>query len=129
MRLYRAADDDYVDSGFSFSPDRETAEAYLKNSGYGGGVLYKTVVHPADAQILDLRGRSTRSLARQFDMEDPGAIGIEEWIPREPELQAAIRAAGYLWAIVDESYPDGSESWIWTGNVNDDEPVLKAVLS
>lgn len=40
MRLFRSADDDYVDTGYSFATSLEAAEAYCKNPGFGGQRIF-----------------------------------------------------------------------------------------
>jgi hypothetical protein len=56
-----------------FSPDIETAEAYLDNPGFGGPVLVKVEL-PA-GPILDMRGKyerdSFRILAEEIGYDDP----------------------------------------------------------
>jgi len=129
MRLYRAAKDDYVYTGYSFATEREVAEAYLDNPGFGGPTLFRADVHPSDGQLLDLTDPdlTVRRVARFLGFEDPGAIGIDEWIPRDPDVLDAIRAKGYLWAIVAESFPSDTTTWIWCGTSDDDEPVLRKI--
>ena len=61
-------------------------------------------------------------------MDDPGAIGLDEWLPRTPDAIDALRAAGHLWAIVAESYPRGTRTWIWLGTGTDDEPELGEIV-
>jgi hypothetical protein len=129
MRLYRAAADDYVDTGYSFAETRESAEAYLDNPGFGGPNLYRADVHPNADELLDLTDPdlTVRRVARRLGFTDPGAIGIDEWIPRDPDVLAAIRARGFLWALVTESFPASTVTWIWCGTFDDDEPVLKKI--
>lgn len=127
ITLYRAAKDDYVDTGYSFATEKSIAEAYLDNPGFGGSNLYRTKISATDEQIIDLTDASTEELAERFDVSDPGAIGVDEWLPRDPELLAAIRADGFLWAIVHESFPEETNTWIWCGTFEDGEPQLKQI--
>jgi len=124
-KLWRAAKDDYVDTGSSFAESRSAAEIYLDNAGFGGSTLYKTSIRVEEDQILDLTGVSVGYVARRFGMQHPGAIGLDEWLPRSPALQDALRQAGFLWVLVPESFPAGETTWIWVGNFDDPEPQLE----
>ena len=115
--LYRAADSYYIDTGTSFAETLEAAECYLANPGFGGAGLWSTTV-PSGTYVLDLRGLSVCDAAAQLGCSDPGAIGIDEWLPREPTALTAIRAMGAMWALVSESYPGGT-TWIYCGDADD----------
>jgi hypothetical protein len=119
--LYRAADSDYIQQGTCFAAEREAAEAYLANPGYGGATIWTTDAH---GSVLDLRGMSTSEVASLLGLPDPGSIGIDEWLPSLPSTLSAARATGALWAMVDESYPEETTTWIWLGTSDDDEPEL-----
>lgn len=119
--LYRAADSDYIDTGYSFAETRETAEQYLDNPGFGGRSIWTCDI---EDDALDLRGMTTAAAAEQLGLSDPGAIGVDEWLPRTEDALAAVRDAGYLWALVSESYPAQTTTWIWCGTGLDDEPEL-----
>lgn len=126
--LWRAASDDYISQGYSFAAEREVAELYLDNPGFGGDKLYKAVVKFEESQVIDLTDASASEVADRLDMRVPGAIGLDEWLPREDDAIEKLRAAGFLWALVAESYPAGSTTWIWLGTFYDDEPALKLAL-
>lgn len=126
ITLYRAADDDYVAQGYSFATCVDVAEAYQDNPGFGGGTIYSCTVDVADGQVLDLTDVSTSELADMFGRVDPGAIGVDEWVPRDPKLQDAIAAAGYSWVTVRESYPADSVTWIWVGDSSDEPELAEA---
>jgi len=128
--LWRAAKDDYVDTGYSFAENEETARAYLANPGFGGGSLWQTRVQYTADQVLDLTG-CTLSQARRLAgvPSSSGAIGIDEWLPREVAVQEAFRAQGYLWALVRESFPEDTTTWIWLGTSADTEPELTDVAA
>lgn len=123
--LYRAANDDYVDSGYAFAEEIETARMYLDNPGFGGANIYRC---KARGKVLDLTGMTMAEAAAELDMEDPGAIGVDEWIPRTVDALETAQARGYSWIKVDESYPRGTTTWIWCGDV-DSEPELTEVAS
>ncbi len=127
-KLWRAAKDDYVDTGYSFAEDEETACAYLDNPGFGGAAIWKTRVKYAEDQVLDLTECTLEQARRKADVPSSrGAIGIDEWLPREPGVQQAFREQGYLWALVAESFPEDTTTWIWLGTFDDDEPELEEV--
>jgi hypothetical protein len=126
--LWRAAEDDYVRQGTSFAPKRSVAEAYLDNPGFGGEALFKAVVDLTNAPVLDMTGWKWRDVQMKLGVPTPHGIGIDEWLPQDPHMLDAIRARGYLWAKVDESYPRGEVTWIWCGHSwEDDEPELVKV--
>lgn len=125
--LWRAANDDYVEQGTSFTPKRSVARLYLDNPGYGGGSLYKTSVDLAKQPALDMTGWSWSDVRKYLGVDVPSGIGIDAWLPRDPKMLDAIRTLGYLWARVDESYPEGTVTWIWCGNIDDDAPELESV--
>jgi hypothetical protein len=123
--LYRAAKDDYVSQGISFAESRETAELYLDNPGFGGATVYTCDIDPADDAVLDLSGLSTSEAAELIGLSDPGAIGVDEWIPRIVHRLEERVSAGLQWVRVAESYPRGTVTWIWVGE-SCDEPELES---
>jgi hypothetical protein len=123
--LWRAAKDDYIEQGTSFAPKKSTAKAYLDNPGFGGSSLYKATVDIDKQPVLDMTGWTWRDVRVRLDVETPFGIGIDEWLPRDPRMLDRIRTLGYLWAKVDESYPQGEVTWIWVGTDDDDEPELE----
>src|SRR5512133_2988974 len=125
--LYRAADDEDISTGTSFAECEDTAREYLDNPGFGGRSIYSTEITVSDDQIVDLTGESVADVAGRCGMSDPGAIGVDEWLPRTGAAMESLRAAGYLWALVAESFPRGTTTWIWLGGVEDSEPELAEV--
>jgi len=121
--LYRAADTDYVGQGTSFAESRETAAFYLDNPGFGGASIWTTEIDADPDRILDLRGVSISDAADLLGLDDPCAIGVDEWIPQVAEY---VLAAGYDWALVDESYPEQTTTWIWCGDCCDDPDLEPA---
>lgn len=117
ITLYRAANDDYVDEGYSFAEDESVARLYLDNPGYGGGTLYRARVRVAPDAVADLRGKSADEVGSELGLGWPGAIGIDEYLTRPEGICVRSRLAqeGYEWAIVDESYPAGAATWVWLG--------------
>ena len=121
--LWRAADDDLIVGSASFAAEREDAEAYLRNPGFGGRSLYRAIVEIDDAQVLDLydlRDPIAR-ICEVTGLSHPGAIGADEWVPR---ISYDLRAAGYEWVRVRESYPENSETWTFVG---EDDPDMEQV--
>jgi hypothetical protein len=129
--LYRAAADDSIGTGTSFAESRATAGGYRSNPGFGGTRIYSAEIEACD--VLDLRGMTVADAAEMLGQGDPGAIGIDEWLPRDVDALATARATGALWALVDESYPRDTTTWIWLGTSDDycegREPELVEVAS
>jgi hypothetical protein len=123
--LFRAAKDDYVDTGYSFATSRAVAEAYLDNPGFGGDKIYRARVTYNESDVIDLTNASVGALAKELGMGHPGAIGVDEWIPRTPQALDALRGMGFLWALVAESFPEETTTWIWCGTGADDEPEME----
>jgi len=71
--LWRAANDDYVDTGYSFAEKRSIAEAYLDNPGFGGANIYRTKIEVDDDVVLDLTEKSTLNLTQRHAGK-PGAV-------------------------------------------------------
>jgi ClpP class serine protease len=123
ITLHRAADDDYATRGYSFAEEASTAEAYTKNEGFGGKKLFHSTVTLNEDQIFDARGMNAKELADAFDVSDPGAIGPDEWVPRSEDLLDALEAKGILFIRVDESFPEDTTTWIFSGP-SDFDPEL-----
>jgi len=121
MILWRAADDDYIRDSASFAEDRDAAELYLDNPGFGGDTLYYAEVEIDE--YLDLTGEDAMEVlqARLGSDHDFGAIGIDELVPR---IALRLRDAGVQWIKVNESYPQDSTTWIYVGGSLGDEPEL-----
>ena len=124
--LWRAANDDYVDTGYSFAEERKVAEVYLDNPGFGGDNLYRAKIEYHKDSVLDWTETTTGIAASILDMSDPGAIELDEWLPRTPQAMDKLHKIGYQWVKVSESYPR-STTWIWIGDGSDDEPKLELV--
>lgn len=121
MILWRAANDDHISDSASFAEDRETAEAYLSNGGFGGDTLYCTEVEIDD--YLDLTGDDAMErLLEALDSDhNYGAIGVDELVPR---VASKLADAGIQWVKVNESFPCDTITWIYVGGVMGDEPEL-----
>lgn len=125
-KLYRAAQDDYIAQGYSFAETRGAAKAYLDNPGFGGAHLYQAEVELEDGDVYDATELSTSELAEALGVTDPGAIGVDEWIPRSPKVMDLLAESGAKWVRVRESYPADTVTWIWIGD-SSDEPELEAL--
>ncbi len=125
-RLYRAAgpNEDVFYGVASFSPDRETAEAYLDNPGFGGPVLYRTRKSVDPETAYDARGRSAQlGLARLLFPDDSPWDVVDVWEGRTsatehllaeiPAIRDGLPLAGFDWLIVTDDFPDGAETWIF----------------
>jgi hypothetical protein len=121
MILWRAANDDHISDSCSFAEERESAEAYLDNPGFGGDTLYSADVEIDD--YLDLTGDDAmeRLLKAIGSDRDFGAIGIDELVPR---VAGKLADAGVQWVKVVESFPADTITWIYVGGVFGDEPEL-----
>jgi len=129
--LYRAADDDYIGCDCTaFAADRETAEVYLDNPGYGGSSLWTVTVDVEDSALLDLTDESdpVTLLCDEYGLSHPGAIGVDEWIPQSVAVTDALREAGIDWVLVPESYPADTVTWLWVGP-SEREPELTEIGS
>lgn len=129
--LWRAAKDDYIGQGFSFAESRDVAEFYLTNRGFGGPKLYRAKLDVDPGQVIDLTEMSCRQLSRKIGVQDPGAIGLDEWLPQSPEVLDALRDSDFIWALVRESYPEETTTWIWLGRTVEDmdiEPELVEII-
>lgn len=121
ITLWRTADDDLVVGSASFSTSKAAAKKYLDNPGFGGRNLYRAKVEINRDELLDLydedHEEAVRKITDLIGGDDPGAIGIDEWVPRVADK---LQDAGIEWVRVRESYPSDSETYIFVGS-NDPE--------
>jgi hypothetical protein len=129
--LYRAAQDDILPPDCaSFAESLETARAYLDNPGFGGASLYRTDVEVVEGSVLDLTDPRNLLDVDGFDtsdLDDALQLGADVWLPMYGAAQERLRAAGYQWVLVRESFPAGTVTWIWIGSF-EDEPELEACI-
>lgn len=134
IRLFRASDsiDGDVGAGAHLTPELDTATAYLNNDGFGGRRLHSYDVDPD--HVLDLhklakkgmRGRPLlRQLAEDLDLPEPAEQAerwFEEGIVRpsqvfENDAKAAKSARHlYNWVKFEDDFPEGAETWLYTGD-------------
>lgn len=126
MRLWRAAGS-YCGRWSCWAAARTDAEAYLDNPGYGGGRLWTCEVEPE--YVLDLTGRYPpwRVLAAAVmpdDDEDDRIDASDDWRMTQGSIYgvleniSAVRReveAHYDWVVYDDDYPDGCQTWVYTG--------------
>jgi hypothetical protein len=128
ITLWRASDDDICVGTASFSADRDAAEAYLdgENPNFGGDTLWSCELDLDSVNVLDLvdcDGDPIDEILKIIpERSHPGAITADVWIPQE--VFGDLAAAGFEWVRVEESYPEGTETWIWIGG---DDPDMEEV--
>ncbi len=112
--LFRAADDNYVTSGTSFSESPEHAAAYLNNPGFGGHTLWRVPVRPTN--VLDLA--DSQDLFADLSQASGVQINPSEHqhhpqraIATSDELRDALAERGYHWVRFPDDYPEGSTTW------------------
>jgi len=131
--LYRATDGgDGLWSGTCWAADREDAEAYLDNPGYGGAELHEREVQVDPELVLDLRTETGVDMSRLAealvdlgwtDAADPGRVDTAEeiaerwgdrgWLyPWEEDMGIAeALAERYEWMRYTDTFPEGAETW------------------
>ena len=127
MKLYRAASDSFASEGYSFAADIEDAKAYFDNPGFGGENLYECEIEIDEVKVLDLY-----SLGRGADLVklielvgyDPCSTTADVWLTSTPKCSDAVIAAGFEWARVLDTYPEGCETWVYLAG---EEPELKKI--
>lgn len=119
--LFRAANSATWSDCASFAETEETTRLYLDNPGFGGNRLWRTEVEPANVLDLSSDQDAIQTLADLLGLQHPGAIGVDEWVPR---VCGQIQAAGYDWVRVQESYPQNTVTWVWVGP-SEREPELE----
>lgn len=127
--LWRAAQDDYLDTPCAFAARREHAEIYLDNRGFGGPRLYRAEVGtPAAETVLDLTGLSRSAaldaLVEATGMGHPGSIGADEWVMHQRVAQRLVER-DYRWVRLVDSYPEDCETWVL---LTDDEDEVSDAM-
>lgn len=126
--LHRATSDGYAGQWSCWSCDRETAEAYRDNPGYGGQQIIET--ETGDARVLDLRGNRNpvAELCEAIEAD------FAEEVERYGDLDSYIRSFGYAyvyeiwenndrvraaladrydWVVHDqETFPERATTWV-----------------
>jgi hypothetical protein len=137
MILYRATNrpESYA-AGSCFSPDEETAEAYLDNPGFGGAEVIAVEVDPEKEAVLSLvdgrrGGYPYGRQARYAWNVLAEAIGEDEVEFLKENAQSLIhnaidsakivgrlREANFEWVVYEDTFPAGAVTWVYLG-----EPV------
>lgn len=114
--LYRAADTDILTGPTAFAARLSSAREYLDNEGFGGSTLYRTTVEYEDSQILDVRNasdsRQLRALVKASGQHHPGAMTADAYVMQD-KVSDALIAAGYRWVRILDTFPEGSETWVY----------------
>jgi len=113
--IYRASDFCDARIGYSFAADRETAEAYRDNPGFGGDTLFVADVELTG--VLDL----TESTDPWADLAEAAGMDLDQSryahhfarvLPTDDSVCEALAAAGYHWVRFRDDYPVGAETLI-----------------
>ena len=134
-RLYRAAADDVIVDTASFSPDRAVAESYLGNdpsAGFGGMLaspsaakrkLFVAAPEIDEDQLLDLfeNPQAIKKLERILGYRLRSQDEIVNALNTDADK---IREAGFRWARVEDSWPEGAETWTYFDDVEIDPPKM-----
>jgi hypothetical protein len=127
VTLYRAANDGYLNPDTtSFGEQRETAEAYLGNPGFGGSVLWSVDVEVDADKVLDITGGDMPGwLARIID--GMGSISPDVALSYAA-VHGAVAERGYEWIRHDlETHPVGAIVWVRLGSDSAIEDAMTEV--
>ena len=114
-KLYRAADYAEVRVGYSLTPQKKTAQAYLENPGFGGQSLHVTSVE-LDG-VLDLYD----SEDEWADLSAAAGITIDpeayqhhfaRVLPTSDTVCESLAACGYHWVRIRDDFPAGAVTMI-----------------
>lgn len=137
MKLYRAAQDDYLGTTGDvrcFAADIDDARTYLDNPGFGGATLYRLLVDIDPETVIDTRDED--GLARFCEIIGVSADDLVWMSPGRPveaihrmenvRMVEALAAAGVRWLVHEDSYPEECETWTmivgdWADDLEMDE--------
>jgi hypothetical protein len=127
------SDESGVKAWASFSPDKDSAEAYLDNPGFGGDTLRKVFVKPTNTLSADVR-----SFMGMQELADSIELGEQDWMSdgwqypweESSKVKQKIEAAGFDAVAYVDDFPEGSETIVFTRNldpenVKDSDPVTR----
>ena len=122
--LYRAADTDILTGPTAFAAKLSSAKAYLDNEGFGGAMLYRAMVEYDDSQVLDVRNasdsRQLLDLVKASGQHHPGAMTADAYVMQDHVADALI-SNGYRWVRILDTFPEGSETWVYLYDGEDPE--------
>lgn len=107
MKIYRAANDDYLSQGYSFAASKADARAYRDNPNFGGSTLYRSDI-PSDHKVLDLTEEPWETLSSAIGREitpDMGGFMISQALQLQSRILDEIAEAGYDWVRYIDDYP------------------------
>lgn len=132
--MFRATDrTESFASGACFSPEREVAEAYTDDPGFGGSKIVAIEVDvDRDAVLGLLDGRSLVAGRQARDAWErlAEALGVEEDDVRElradaenlihnavnsPRNRRKLFTAGFEWVVYEDTFPAGAVTWTYLG--------------
>lgn len=118
IRLFRAAEDEFLGNTASFSPDIDTARAYHDNPSFGGKNLFSTEVKISPKKLLDISAESQDAqlgnLIKAAGIDHPGAATADHMLAQEHVL-SALRKKGIEWVRLTDTFPEGAETYTWIG--------------
>jgi hypothetical protein len=109
-----------------FSPERESAEAYLNNPGFGGTILFTMTLDIDMDTVLDIRNESDAaqlSALVEASGVDMGAT-TADWLVVQDRVADALVAAGIRWVRLLDTYPVGAETWVYLDPSWDEEDAM-----
>lgn len=120
--LWRAADHPIVSPGAHLSENREDAEQYLDNPGFGGHTLLQCVVSVNPEAVLNVTGGpSKRTLEKVADAISADAEAVTRWwgsgfnwvfqLLENTNVESDLRTAGFEWIVFSDDFPEGSTTW------------------
>lgn len=115
MMLYRAANDSYTNPDTTcFAEQREVAEAYTANRGFGGARVYAIDVEIDPATVLDLtEAQPPRWLERVLPTVR-ACLGSA--ISQTPAAAEALAERGIKWVRLIDSYPEDAVTMLLVGS-------------
>lgn len=103
----------------AWSPEKETAEAYQDNPGFGGPNLRAAKVDAGDRLKVSLNKHGFRKLAEELGYDNPEEAGNKWWdanvrYPWEEfgEVAKRIEKSDYKWIEYEDDFPDGATTWV-----------------
>lgn len=128
VRLFRAAKSADAARGAHFSPQRETAESYQDNPGFGGSKLHAFDIDPDHVLDLSKMGsgrRAFQELASELEYEDPqeqaeiwrsaGLTHVFHVMENDSDARKKAEKL-YDWVSYEDDFPAGATTWRYLGD-------------